>query len=175
MSDPSTRAPALAGGSYSGFRPTGVLEGATGLPVGLHREPRNRLVEAYAAAQAKDQTYLKFFGDEKIGKDCISRKEPSAAKPQPKGRRIFPQRTQRTQKKLGISPAKAQGRKGEKWVSELSALASWREEYPNSRAFESWKNLRKPRKFQGIAMQRTKNSVALLDFGRRSFAVYRIN
>ena len=34
--DPSTRAPALAGGSCSGFRPTGVLEGATGLPVGLH-------------------------------------------------------------------------------------------------------------------------------------------
>ena len=34
---PSTRAPALAGGSCSGFRPTGVLEGATGLPVGLHR------------------------------------------------------------------------------------------------------------------------------------------
>jgi len=36
--DPSTRAPALAGGSCSGFRPTGVLEGATGLPVGLHFE-----------------------------------------------------------------------------------------------------------------------------------------
>ena len=35
--DPSTRAPALAEGSCSGFRPTGVLEGATGLPVGLHR------------------------------------------------------------------------------------------------------------------------------------------
>jgi len=35
-SGPSTRAPALAGGSCSGFRPTGVLEGATGLPVGLH-------------------------------------------------------------------------------------------------------------------------------------------
>jgi protein ImuB len=35
--DPSTRAPALARGSCSGFRPTGVLEGATGLPVGLHR------------------------------------------------------------------------------------------------------------------------------------------
>ncbi len=28
--------PALAGGCCSGFRPTGVLEGATGLPVGLH-------------------------------------------------------------------------------------------------------------------------------------------
>jgi len=37
MLDPSTRAPALAGGSRSGFRPTGVVEGATGLPVGLHK------------------------------------------------------------------------------------------------------------------------------------------
>ena len=36
LADPSTRAPALAGGSGSGFRPTGVLEGVTGLPVGLH-------------------------------------------------------------------------------------------------------------------------------------------
>jgi len=35
-SDPSTRAPALAGDSRSGFRPTGVVEGVTGLPVGLH-------------------------------------------------------------------------------------------------------------------------------------------
>ncbi|MBI2531387.1 MAG: FAD-dependent monooxygenase [Deltaproteobacteria bacterium] len=35
-SGPSMRAPALAGRSGSGFRPTGVLEGATGLPVGLH-------------------------------------------------------------------------------------------------------------------------------------------
>jgi hypothetical protein len=34
--DPSTRAPALAGASCSGFRPTGILEGATGLPVGIH-------------------------------------------------------------------------------------------------------------------------------------------
>ena len=34
--DPSTRAPALAEGSRSGFPPTGVVEGATGLPVGLH-------------------------------------------------------------------------------------------------------------------------------------------
>mgnify|MGYP001174060023 FL=1 len=35
--DPSTQAPAFAGGSGSGFRPMGVLEGATGLPVGLHK------------------------------------------------------------------------------------------------------------------------------------------
>ena len=34
---PSTRAPALSGGSRSGFRPTGLVDGATGLPVGLHR------------------------------------------------------------------------------------------------------------------------------------------
>jgi SagB-type dehydrogenase family enzyme len=34
--DPSARAPALAEVSRSGFRPTGVLEGATSLPVGLH-------------------------------------------------------------------------------------------------------------------------------------------
>ena len=34
--DPSTRAPALAEVSRSGFRPTGVPEGATSLPVGLH-------------------------------------------------------------------------------------------------------------------------------------------
>ena len=35
--DPSTRAPALAGGSCSGFRPTSVLEGSTGLTVALHK------------------------------------------------------------------------------------------------------------------------------------------
>ena len=35
--DPSTRAPALAGDSRSGFRPTGVPEAATGSPVGLHK------------------------------------------------------------------------------------------------------------------------------------------
>ena len=34
--DPSTRSPALAEGSRSGFRPTGVVEGVTGLPVGLN-------------------------------------------------------------------------------------------------------------------------------------------
>jgi len=35
--DPSTRAPAFAGDPRSGFRPKGVLESATGLPVGLHK------------------------------------------------------------------------------------------------------------------------------------------
>ena len=34
--DPSTRAPVFAEGSCSGFRPTGALEGAGGLPVWLH-------------------------------------------------------------------------------------------------------------------------------------------
>ena len=33
---PSTRSPALAEDSPSGFRPTGAVEGAKGLPVGLH-------------------------------------------------------------------------------------------------------------------------------------------
>jgi len=37
--DPSTPAWALAGGARSGFRPTGVVKGATGLPVGLHSYP----------------------------------------------------------------------------------------------------------------------------------------
>jgi len=36
LTDPSTRAPALARGSCSGLRPTGVLKGDMGLPVGLH-------------------------------------------------------------------------------------------------------------------------------------------
>ena len=38
--DPSTRAPNLAGGSCSGFRPTGVPEDSTGLPVGLHKRSK---------------------------------------------------------------------------------------------------------------------------------------
>ena len=41
--DPSTQAPALAGASCSGFRPTGGLDGATGLPAGLHK-PESRRV-----------------------------------------------------------------------------------------------------------------------------------
>jgi ATP-binding cassette subfamily B protein len=51
--DPSTCAPALAGDSRSGFRPTGIVEGATGLPVGLHGaiEFRN-LTFAHGAAHA---------------------------------------------------------------------------------------------------------------------------
>ena len=34
---PSVRAPALAGGSYSGFRPADARAGAAGLPLGLHK------------------------------------------------------------------------------------------------------------------------------------------
>lgn len=50
---PSTCAPAKAGGSRSGFRPTGTVEGATGLPVGLHGAIEFRgLTFAYAAEQA---------------------------------------------------------------------------------------------------------------------------
>ena len=45
-SGPSTRAPALAGDSRSGFRPTGVPEGATASPVGLHK--------AAGSSKAKD-------------------------------------------------------------------------------------------------------------------------
>src|SRR3990172_12740853 len=43
--DTSTRAPALAGGSRSGFRPTGVVESATGLPVGLHGRGESAMIE----------------------------------------------------------------------------------------------------------------------------------
>ena len=39
--DPSTPAPVFAEGSRSGFRPTGAVEGATGLPVGLHPSPES--------------------------------------------------------------------------------------------------------------------------------------
>ncbi len=65
--DPSTRAPALAGGSRSGFRPTAVLENATGLPVGLHLEepqairgePERPVTDAEASAiVAKGKTTL---------------------------------------------------------------------------------------------------------------------
>ena len=40
--------PALARGSLSGFRPTGVLESATGLPVGLHQFCRRHAFRLYA-------------------------------------------------------------------------------------------------------------------------------
>ena len=65
--DPSTRAPALAGDFRSGFRPTAVLENATGLPAGLHLEepqaissgPEGPVTDAEAAAiVAKGKTTL---------------------------------------------------------------------------------------------------------------------
>jgi len=46
--DRSTRGPALAGSSRSGFRPTGDLEGATGLSVGLHPEEPQAISEELA-------------------------------------------------------------------------------------------------------------------------------
>ncbi len=45
--DPSMRAPAKAGDSRSGFRPTGVPEGATSSPVGIHKA-------AAGSSKAKD-------------------------------------------------------------------------------------------------------------------------
>jgi len=56
--DPSTRSPALAGDSRSGFRPTGVLDGATGSPVGLHKvagssRPKDNQSAAAAAGDAE--------------------------------------------------------------------------------------------------------------------------
>ncbi len=65
--DTSTRARTLAGGSRSGFRPTDELEGATGLPVGLHLEepqaisgePERPITNAEASAiAAKAKTTL---------------------------------------------------------------------------------------------------------------------
>ncbi len=51
--DPSTCAPALGVASRSGFRPTGTVEGATGLPVGLHGAIEFRdLTFAHGAAPA---------------------------------------------------------------------------------------------------------------------------
>ena len=57
--DPSTRAPASAGGSRSGFRPTDAMEAATGLPVGLHAKEivrwRKRNSEARLGAALPEQ------------------------------------------------------------------------------------------------------------------------
>ncbi|MBF8255007.1 MAG: hypothetical protein HW373_1702, partial [Deltaproteobacteria bacterium] len=43
-SDGAPSTPSVAGGSRSGFRPTGVVEGAMGLPVGLHTRQAANLV-----------------------------------------------------------------------------------------------------------------------------------
>jgi hypothetical protein len=62
--DPSTRAPALAGDSPSGFRPTGVPEGATGSPVGLHKTAVSSKAEdnqGGAAAAAGDSEVIELL------------------------------------------------------------------------------------------------------------------
>lgn len=48
---PSTHTPGLARGFRSGFRPTGVVEGGTGLPVGLHL--RHRAGESFRISLAR--------------------------------------------------------------------------------------------------------------------------
>ena len=58
--DPSTRAPALAGGPRSGFRPAGVQSGAPGLPGGLHGLSARRI--ALAAAYAALAVVIKYAG-----------------------------------------------------------------------------------------------------------------
>ena len=67
--DPSTQAPAMAGGSRSGFRPKGAVEGATGLPVGLHKFSYRGVRLALAAArQAAEQAGIGSIADrERIG------------------------------------------------------------------------------------------------------------
>jgi len=62
--DPSTRAPALAGDSRSGFRPTGVPEGATSSPVGIHKaagSSKARDNQGGAAAPAGDSEVIELL------------------------------------------------------------------------------------------------------------------
>ena len=61
--DPSTRAPALAGGSRSGFRPTGVAEGATGLPVGLHFRPWEQIFYGEFDGRRRKRVLVKIIGE----------------------------------------------------------------------------------------------------------------
>src|SRR3990170_8098971 len=60
--NPSTRAPSLAESSCSGFRPTDIVEGATGLPVGLHPHDSDfELAEAprlVAAIKSLQESYF---------------------------------------------------------------------------------------------------------------------
>jgi hypothetical protein len=51
--DPSTRASALAGGSCSGFRPTGLLEDATVLALGLHSAANSEGTAVQAMIQSR--------------------------------------------------------------------------------------------------------------------------
>ena len=60
--DPSTRSPALAGGSCSGFRPRGVLEDATGLLVGLHHHGDARVVRPLKRLAPDDRRVIVTIG-----------------------------------------------------------------------------------------------------------------
>jgi DNA polymerase-3 subunit gamma/tau len=81
--DPSNRAPDLAGDSRSGFRPTGAPEGATGLPVGLHKGSASaQLLDlpdqeiADLTAQAQDlplETLLDYFDFMAAGDETLAR------------------------------------------------------------------------------------------------------
>jgi len=61
---PSTRAPALAGDSRSGFRPTGAPEGATSSPVGIHKtsgSSKAKDSQGGAAAPAGDSEVIELL------------------------------------------------------------------------------------------------------------------
>ena len=61
---PSTRAPALAGGHCSGYRPAVVLEWATGLPVGFHAQtstPGLTFQDAWRLRETMDYQSQKFY------------------------------------------------------------------------------------------------------------------
>jgi ADP-heptose:LPS heptosyltransferase len=68
---PSTRAPALARGSCSGFRPTGVLEGAAGLPVGLHAPNRKPPLAAIAPRPQAVEWCDHFWREHSLGDRAI--------------------------------------------------------------------------------------------------------
>ncbi len=67
----STRSPVLAGGSRAGFRPTGVLEGATDLPVGLHNYTEEPVGEAERESSERVLTAF-WHAQEKIVKEELS-------------------------------------------------------------------------------------------------------
>jgi len=73
--DPSTRAPALAGDSRSGIRPTGVPEDATGSPVGLDKSADSSRAEdnqGRAAAAARHSEVIELLEIvEEGGEDVI--------------------------------------------------------------------------------------------------------
>jgi putative ABC transport system substrate-binding protein len=56
--DPSVRAPASVGGSYSGFRPAGALAVAMSLPVGLHyADGKNKVFETRSTEDKVDRLH----------------------------------------------------------------------------------------------------------------------